>query len=112
MTETPTLDDISIEDSQEIGATVAELEKGERIRATNNVLDRYVIGRVVEVYHRPNGEKFHRAIVEQPNGKHVEIHANWRDITPSRDDQETPFTGLIIEPFNDTAPAVTDIEVL
>lgn len=112
MSDTPTLDDIDLEDSQEIGDTISTLEVGQSVRATSNRLDRYVVGEVVETNHEPNGEEFYLAIIEEPGGQQVEIHANWRDIPPDSDDQKTPYTGLLIEPFNDTAPAVTDIEVI
>jgi hypothetical protein len=109
---TPNLDDIEIERSQEIGETIKQLELGDGIKATNNQLDRYILGVVVEKVDRPNDKRFYKAIVEQPDEKLVEIHANWRDIPLSHDDKETPFTGLLIEPFDNTAPAVTDIEIL
>lgn len=44
------------------------------------------------------------------DGTKYEIHANWRDIPSNADDQETPYTGLLQEPFDDTAPEVTDIQ--
>jgi hypothetical protein len=112
MTETPTLDDIDIERSQEIGHIIQRLEEGDRVKLTNNNLDRYLIGTVVEKVNRPNDEEFYKAMIEQPDGTRAEIHANWRDIPPDSEDQETPYTGLLQEPLIDTAPAVTDIERL
>lgn len=109
MSETPTLDDINKDRSQEIGKIIRDLEMGDRVKITNNAWDFYAIGNVVE---KGENDRFYRAIVEQIDGEQVEIHANWRDIPPESNDQETPYTGAIIEPFNDTAPSVTDIEVL
>lgn len=104
------LDEITTEDSQEIGRTIANLEEGDKVQLTNDRWDFYVSGTVREKVDQPEGKEFYKAIVETKRGD-VEVHANWRDIPPDSDDQETPFTGAIIEPFNNTAPAVTDISV-
>jgi hypothetical protein len=110
MTDTPTLDDIDIERSREIGKIIKQLEEGDRIQITNHRLDRYLIGKIIEKTNRPNDKEFYKAMMVEPDGTRAEIHANWRDITPDQDDQETPYTGLLQEPINDTAPAVTDIK--
>lgn len=111
MTETPTLDDIDQERTREIGETIKQLSEGDVVRVTNNRLDFYVKGEVVEKVDRLNGEEFYEATIAFGDHR-ARIHANWRDILEDADDQETPYTGLRIEPFDDTAPAVTDIEVV
>lgn len=76
MSDTPTLSDISLERSREIGEIIKGLTIGDNVKATNNHLDYYIIGVVTETFHEPNGERFHRAIITQPNEERVEIHAN------------------------------------
>lgn len=109
---TKTIDDITLEDSQAIGKIIKGLETGDRIKITNNAWEEYLTCEVLEKVDRLGGDKFYRALVEDEDGRRIEIHANWRDIPVKSDDQKTPYTGAIIEPFDDTAPAVTYIEVL
>lgn len=112
MSGTPTVNDISLAETREIGRKIKSLSKGDRVRVTNNRRNDYVMGTVTKKRDQLNGEDFYDAVITDPDGVRYEIHANWRDIMPDDDDQETPYTGLIEEPFNDTAPAVTDLQVV
>ena len=110
---TPTVNDIHTNRVREIGSTIRELSVGDAVKVTNDRMDEYLTGDVVSKNNAPNGEEYFAAIVNlDRNEKNAELHANWRDIPEEDDDQETPYTGLIIAPFNDTAPPVTDIKVL
>lgn len=112
MSETPGRDDITIEDVQEIGQKIRQLEEGNKVKVTNSRIDHYVIGTVIQKRDQHNGKEYYEAIIEDPDGVKHEIHANWRDIMPDADDQETPYTGLLQEPFNDTSPPITSLEIL
>lgn len=112
MSDTPTLHDICCIDTQEMGKTIRDLTEGDRLKVTNNRWDFYAIGIVVEKIDRPNDKEIYVAILEQPDGEQIELMVNWQDIPPDSDDQETPYTGAIIQPFDDTAPEVTDLMVL
>lgn len=96
--ETPTLKDIDATDTLRIGKTITSLAEGDVVKATNNRLDFYLKGEVIERTDHPD-EAFHRSIIRFGR-KTAELYAH------------TPYTGLLIEPFDDTAPAVTDIEVV
>lgn len=111
MTETPMLDDITTADTQDIGERVKQLNEGDTVKATNNHIDHYVIGTVIQKRDQYNGKEYYEAIIEDPEGTQYEIHANWRDIMPDADDQKTPYTGLTEDPF-DTAPPLTDLQII
>lgn len=111
-TDTPGLDDITTDDVQAIGERVKQLEEGDTVKITNSHREHYIIGSVVQKRDKFNGEEYYEAIIEDPDGTQYEIHANWRDIMPDADDQDTPYTGFIKEPFDDTAPPLTALEVL
>jgi hypothetical protein len=112
VTEAPNLEDITTKDTQSIGKRVKRLSVGDSVKVANNRREEYVIGTVVEKKNRPNDEEVFFAIIEDPDGTRYELHANWRDIMPDADDQETPYTGLIEEPFNDTSPPITDLQIV
>ena len=110
---TPTIKDITTDRVQEIGHVIRNLSVGDAVKVTNSHMNGYLTGDVVSKTNSPNGEEYFAAIINlDRNEKNAELHANWRDIPEGDDDQETPYTGLIIAPFNDTAPPVTDIKVL
>lgn len=106
--ETPTLRDIGVEDTQRFGEIIRDLRVGDVVKVTNDNLDFYIKGEVEETWTN-DGDPF--AIVRFSRQR-AELHANWSGIPPDSDDQETPYTGLLLEPFDDTAPEVTDIEVV
>lgn len=109
--ESLTLDDIDTTRSQEIGETIRDLNAGDMVRTTNHAMGSYVEGVVVEKRNNIDNEEVYWALIETEQGK-ARLQANWRDIPSDADDQETPFTGLMFEPFNDTPDSVTDIEVV
>jgi len=110
MSDTPGLDAITTDDTRTIGERVKQLKEGDTVKVTNSHRDHYVIGTVVQKRDQYNGEEYYETIIEDPDGVRYEIHANWRDIMPDADDQETPYTGLLEEPFDDTSPPITALE--
>lgn len=108
----PDISDINSEEVQEIGRKMKRLKVGDRVKVTSSHRDSYVLGKVVEKKNQVNDKEYYEAIMEDFEKSKYELHANWRDIMPDSDDQETPYTGLIREPFNDTAPPITDITVI
>lgn len=107
--ETPTLGDIDPADTRRIGEVIKGLGVDDVVKVTSNRLDFYIKGYVEEKH---DGDDGYFAAVVRFGRTRAEVHANWRDIPEDEDDQQTPYTGLLIEPFDDTSPAVTDIEVL
>lgn len=107
---TPTLADIDIYRTREIGETIRDLEVGDRIHVTNNRIDYYVRG---EVYRTAVEYGLYFAYIEsEETDSRWELHANWVDVPRDSSDLETPYTGLLEEPWDDTSPEVTDIEVI
>jgi hypothetical protein len=111
MSDTPTLDDIGLDDTREFGEKIKEIDVGDVVRATNNSWDEYVEGEVVEKF-KESGSEYYAATFEIGDGEQARVNANWRDIPSDADDQETPYTGLVILPQTDTASAITDLEIV
>lgn len=104
--------EITVERVQEIGQTIKELEPHDRVRLISNRWDEYRTCEVLEKVDQLGGDEFYRALLEDEDGDRIELYVNWRDIPEHDEDQETPYTGALVAPFDDTSPPVVDIELL
>jgi len=104
--------EITVERVQEIGQIIKALEPHDRVRLISNRWSEYRTCEVLEKVDQLGGDEFYRALLEDKDGNRIELYVNWRDIPEHDEDQETPYTGALVAPFDDTSPPVTDIEVL
>lgn len=109
---TPTIENIDVEQVQEIGTTVRELVVGDWIKLTTNSWNQYAGGEVISKTNAPDGAAYWEAVVQTPDKSQIELHANWRDIPADAEDQDTPYTGAIKEPYDSSIPPITDIAVV
>lgn len=96
---------------QEMGDIIKNLDVGDRVRVTANRWGRYVEGTVTKKTNKPGDNEIYFAFLDAPVGQ-IELYVDWHNIPENSHDQETPYTGAKLEPFDDTSPAVTDIEVI